>query len=100
MGATTIVRMVPKNQAMCPVGTVKSSVGRGWYDKKKGTFCAHCLVAYNFDETYRIYLLNVRAGMRHGIPRCMYCGRSLRTRPKKRHVNGFFQRLKEIKGEV
>jgi len=91
------MRITPKTQESCPVGLKKENIGRGWYEDEKGSFCSHCLVKFNFEETLKIYLLNRDSGMGHGIPRCIYCGRTLRTRPKKKHVHGFWGKLEETK---
>lgn len=91
-----IMRNIPKTQESCPVGIKKGNIGRGWYEEEKGSFCSHCLVKFSFDETLKIYLMNKQSGMRHGIPRCLYCGRTLRTRPKKKHVHGFWEKLEEM----
>ena len=95
----TTMRTSPKTQESCPLGLRKENIGRGWYEDEKGSFCSHCLVKFDYEETKKIYLLNLASGMEHGIPRCIYCGRTLRTRPKKKHVCGFWEKI-EVERKV
>lgn len=72
------------------------NVGGRWYRIEGGSFCSHCRIAYNFEKTLEILLSGRKKGMIHGLPRCHYCGKSLRTRSKPSCHSGFWKKLEEM----
>lgn len=66
-----------------------------WYTDKCGTFCSVCGLAYDFDDSYKALLLCRAKGQNRG-PRCIKCGRILRTRSKPNPISGFWERVDEI----
>lgn len=96
MKMVTKMSKAPRSQRTAILGRLLQNVGPKWY-KRGGTFCSVCRVAYNFEESHLLYLRNLELGMTHGIPRCLYCSRSLRTRSKSNPESGFYRKLDELK---
>jgi hypothetical protein len=82
----------PKSTLSCLLGRKVSNVGREWYIKG-GTFCCRCLVAYTFDESYKIFTRD-REVRRNGLD-VPHCGQLVRTRSKTKHnvEGGFWKKL-------
>jgi len=79
------------------MGKTLQNVGPKWYIEEGGSFCSRCRIAYNFNETLFLYLRCLRLNIFHGIPRCINCGRRLRTRSKHHYESGFWEKLKHLK---
>lgn len=71
------------------------NVGGKWY-VQGGSFCSHCKIAYDFERTLEILLEEREKGLSHGLPRCDYCGKSLRCRSKPNNYSGFWKKVKEM----
>lgn len=97
-----LYRVPPKSILTVLIGHKASNCGGTWYING-GTFCVRCEIAYNFEETHKIYNMNYEQGYRHGIPRCPVCHKSLRTKNRKRDKGGikrsFWTIMKEM-GEL
>jgi hypothetical protein len=78
------------------LGRRVNNVGPNWYIEHCGTFCSVCKVAFTFEESYSILLRCREMGMNHGIPRCVYCSHTLRTRAKAKYESGFWKKVREI----
>lgn len=91
-----LLRLLLKKD-MLPIGRKLQNVGPTWYIEKGGSFCSRCRYAYIFNETLTIYFGCLELGLNHGIPRCIHCGRTLRTRSKPRYEAGFWIRLDKMK---
>jgi hypothetical protein len=87
----------PKSNDTCILGKKTKNTTHDWYIKG-GTFCCRCRVKYTFEETYKLYLRDIELQRTHGIPRCMYCGQSLRVSSKSTDCEGFWEKLKEFLG--
>lgn len=74
-----------------------SNVYPKWYTDDGGTFCSCCGLAYDFDDSYKALLLARAKGQNRG-PRCIRCGRILRTRSKPTPKSGFWDKVDEIEG--
>jgi len=68
-----------------------------WYIENCGTFCSQCGLGYDFDDSYKALLLSRAKGQMRG-PRCIKCGRILRTRSKPKPNSGFWNKVDEIDG--
>jgi len=66
-----------------------------WYIDECGTFCATCGLAYDFLDSYKSLLICRAKGQTRG-PRCIKCGRILRTRSKPNPKSGFWEKVDEI----
>ena len=77
-----------------------SNVGPKWYSTECGTFCSLCSLGYDFDDSYKALLLSRARGQPRG-PRCIRCGKVLRTRSKTRPNlhGGFWKKVDKIEGE-
>ena len=78
------------------VGREVNNVKGGWY-VEGGTFCSKDRLAFSFEETVEIYKRNLDNGSTFGIPRCLECGCSLRTRSKSSHESGFWDKIRIMK---
>ena len=74
-----------------------SNVFPKWYTTIAGTFCSCCGLAYDFDDSYKALLLSRAKGQGRG-PRCIKCGKILRTRSKPNPTSGFWEKVDEIEG--
>jgi len=74
-----------------------NNVHPDWYIKVCGTFCSQCRRAYNFEDS-RILLLLSRSRKQMRGPRCIECGKILRTRSKPNPKSGFWEKI-EMMGE-
>lgn len=90
--------MPPKSDVTCIIGHKVKNVGGKWYING-GTFCCRCTVAYDFAESYKLYLRDKEMLRKHGIPRCPYCCQSLRTRSKPKSGSGFWKRVDKLRLE-
>lgn len=72
-----------------------NNVFREWYVKSSGTFCAECNLAYDFDDSYKALLLT-RARRQTRGPRCIMCGKILRTRSQSTPISGFWKKVSSI----
>jgi len=88
----------PKSNVTCIIGHKVKNVGGMWYING-GTFCCRCTVAYSFNESSKLYLRDKEMQRKHGIPRCLYCGQSVRTRSKPNHRSGFWERIEKLRLE-
>lgn len=68
-----------------------------WYIKICGTFCSQCRRAYNFEDSYILLKLCRSKGQMRG-PRCINCGKILRTRSKPNPKSGFWEKVETIEG--
>lgn len=68
-----------------------------WYVEEGGTFCSQCCLGYDFSDSYKALLLSRAKGQVRG-PRCIICGRILRTRSKPNPESGFWKRVDELEG--
>lgn len=75
-----------------------NNVAPDWYIKNCGTFCSQCRLAYDFYASYRS-LQDCRAKGQLRGPRCIRCGKILRTRSKPNPKSGFWNKVEEIDGE-
>lgn len=75
-----------------------SNVFPRWYTEVSGTFCSCCGLAYDFDDSYKALLLCRAKGQNRG-PRCIICGKILRTRSKPNPFSGFWEKVDEIEGK-
>ena len=75
-----------------------SNVFPKWYTEINGTFCSCCELAYDFDDSYKA-LLQARAKGQSRGPRCINCGKILRTRSKHYPKCGFWIKVDEIEGK-
>ena len=91
--------VAPKGTEIEFIGHRVKNVSGNWYING-GTFCCRCSVAFDFDESLKIYLDDKRKGRKHGIPRCPHCGQSLRTRSKPQPRSGFWDRIEKIHAEI
>lgn len=66
-----------------------------WYVEEGGTFCSCCGLAYDFIDSYKALLICRAKGQPRG-PRCIKCGRILRTRSKPNPKSGFWKRVDEL----
>jgi hypothetical protein len=87
-------------QNVMTIHTLTSRIGKEiknvcprWY-KDGGSFCSTCHLGFTFIETYALLLVCESNNMTHGLPRCIYCGKSLRTRSKSDYTSGFWNTLK------
>ena len=87
---TTLILMYDNHK----IGRHVTNISAKWY-KRGGSFCSICHLGFTFIETYAILLMCEERKMKHGLPRCMYCGKSLRTRSKSDYKSGFWNMLKE-----
>lgn len=69
-----------------------------WYIQECGTFCSQCGLGYDFDDSYKALLLCRAKGQIRG-PRCIRCGRILRTRSKPNPKSGFWEKVDRIEGK-
>lgn len=76
-----------------------SNVPPTWYVDLCGTFCSLCTLAYDFDDSYKALLL-CRAKGQHRGPRCIKCGKILRTRSKPNPLSGFWIKVDEVENNV
>ena len=81
------------------VGKPVNNVKRNHY-VDGGTFCSECRVGFDFTESLQIYRFNIEKGSTSGIPRCLSCGCSLRTRSKASYISGFWDRIKVLNGKA
>lgn len=88
----------PKSNATCFIGHKVKNVGGKWYISG-GTFCCRCAVAFNFDESMQLYLRDKEMQRKHGIPRCLYCSQSVRTRSKPKNRSGFWEKIDKLRLE-
>lgn len=93
----SVSRLLTTGNVVIARGRKLQNVGPKWYIEKGGSFCSRCRLAYTFDETLSIYFRCLELGLVHGIPRCVGCGRTLRTRSKPRYQSGFWKRLDVMK---
>lgn len=70
-----------------------------WYTKEGGTYCSVCSLAYDFDDSYKALLLCRAKGQVRG-PRCIKCGRILRTRSHTNPKSSFWIRVDVIEKNV
>jgi hypothetical protein len=75
-----------------------NNVSPRWYTDICGTFCSQCGMAYDFDDSYKALLLSRAKGQTRG-PRCIRCGKILRTRSKPNPYCGFWHKVDEIESE-
>jgi len=68
-----------------------------WYVKDCGCFCSQCRLAYDFHDSYKALLLCRAKGQMRG-PRCIRCGKILRSRSKPNPMSGFWNRVEIIEG--
>lgn len=68
-----------------------------WYIEVHGCFCSQCRLAYDFIDAYKALLMNRAKGQLRG-PRCIICGKILRTRSRPNPKSGFWDKVEEIEG--
>jgi len=74
-----------------------NNVGPDWYVKDCGCFCSQCGLAYDFYASYRS-LQDCRAKGQMRGPRCIHCGKILRTRSKPNPKSGFWDKVEKLEG--
>lgn len=74
-----------------------NNVYPAWYTEEGGTYCSVCNIAYDFDDSYKALLLCRAKGQVRG-PRCIRCGRTLRTRSKTNPKSKFWLIVDMIEG--
>lgn len=74
-----------------------NDIHHDWYIKYCGTFCSLCGLAYDFHDSYKALLLSRAKGQMRG-PRCIKCGKILRTRPRSTRDGGFWKKVDKIEG--
>jgi len=74
-----------------------NNVPRWWYTTQCGTFCSLCGLAYDFADSYKALLLS-RAKEQNRGPRCIKCGKILRTRSKPNPKSGFWSKVEGFTG--
>lgn len=75
-----------------------NNVSPKWYTHICGTFCSQCGLAYDFHDSYKSLLLSRAKGQSRG-PRCIRCGKILRTRSKPNPTSGFWLKVDELEEE-
>jgi hypothetical protein len=69
-----------------------------WYTHECGAFCSQCATAYDFNDAYKALLLSRAKGQTRG-PRCIVCGKILRTRSKPNPFSGFWDKVEKLEIE-
>jgi len=76
-----------------------NNVSPKWYTNECGSFCSQCSLAYDFNDSYKALLLGRAKGQARG-PRCIRCGKILRTRSKPNPYSGFWHKVDEVEKEI
>lgn len=93
--------MVTQNEAIRTEWKIRriNNVSPNWYTKICGSFCSQCSIAYDFDDSYKALLLN-RAKCQTRGPRCITCGKILRTRSKPNPTSGFWDKVTKMEKKI